>query len=831
MNCYPSPNGFYYYYYDDDDDDDDDNDGDDNNNCSNVKYIIITIAGTGARGSSGDGGAATSAQLSNTYGVSVDISGNVYIADGNNNKIRKVTSTGIITTFAGTGSGGSSGDGGAATSAQLNSPVGMSVDISGNVYFADYSNNKIRMVSSIGIITTIAGTGAVGSSGDGGAATSAQLCFPRGVSVDISGNVYIADTFNNKIRMVTSKAIITTFAGTGTFGSGGDGGAAISAQLSNTYGVSLDISGNVYITDTNNHKIRMVTSTGIITTIAGTGVMGSSGDGGAATSAQLASPEGVSVDISGNVYIADTGNYKFRLVTSTGIITTIAGTGTAGSSGDGGAATSAPLSYPWGVSVDILGNVYIADGGNNKIRMVLPQGRVVSLPTGQPSHSPSRQPSRQPTSRPTITNSPQRISSPTGQPSHQPSQPAIPVPSDTVFGSPKYYAGTYEASACDTTGCSSSPCPAGRGCSTSGCFGGPITSAVFGAPGGFAINQKLRRLYFVDSTFNTVRYINMTSGIINTIDMHSAVMSEPGGMAIDKSGNLYVADAWGHALQFFQYPFSSAMTTINAPSLYYWPRFVTLDSSGNVYTDGNCVVGFIDAITNAGSIFAGDGTCNSNGDGGPATSAGINVIRGVAIDERRGIVYISEAYSQKIRAVNLVTRIISTIAGISYNCYSGCGDQHVGWTGDGGPATSATLNGPSMIAVMSNGGILFADQHAIRYIQQSTGYIYTVIGNSSNIISAPTFVLDEAHGKIYVGNGIHNTISTVNIAVLGSQQPTAQPSEQPSTQPSRQPSMQPSEQPTEQPSMQPSRYMPLHCYTPVCQCVNIALIVPHLLFH
>ena len=352
--------------------------------CSNAQYIITTIVGTGTQGSSGDGGAATSAQLNNPRGASVDMSGNVYIADTENNKIRMVSRTGIITTIAGTGTQGSSGDGGAATSAQLYYPVGVSVDISGNVYIADSDNHKIRKVTSTGIITTIAGTGDSGSSGDGGAATSAQLNNPYGVSVGISGNVYIADLRNHKIRMVTSTAIITTIAGTGTAGSSGDGGAATSAQLNYPTGVSVDLSGNVYIADTANSKIRKVTSTGIITTIAGTGDSGSSGDGGAATSAQLNNPTEVSVGISGDVYITDYTNNKIRKVTGTGIITTIAGTGVYGSSGDGGAATSAQLNGVFGVSVGISGNVYIADTSNNKVRMVVPQ-LPTSLPTPVPS--------------------------------------------------------------------------------------------------------------------------------------------------------------------------------------------------------------------------------------------------------------------------------------------------------------------------------------------------------------------------------------------------------------------------------------------------------------
>ena len=306
----------------------------------------------------------------------MDISGNVYIADTENNKIRMVSRTGIITTIAGTGTAGSNGDGGAATSAQLNSPFGVSVDISGNMYIADYYNSKIRKVTSTGIITTFAGGGDSGSSGNGGAATSARLHNAWGVSLDISGSVYIADLGNHKIRKVTSTGIITTIAGTGTAGSSGDGGAATSAQLYYPAEVSVDISGNVYIADSDNHKIRKVTSTGIIATIAGTGTAGSSGDGGAATSAQLNSPTGVSVDVSGSVYIAEFGDHKIRMVTSTGIITTIAGTGTPGTSGDGGAATSAQLRCPSGVSVDISGIVYIADWYFSKIRMVVPLSQL-----------------------------------------------------------------------------------------------------------------------------------------------------------------------------------------------------------------------------------------------------------------------------------------------------------------------------------------------------------------------------------------------------------------------------------------------------------------------
>jgi trimeric autotransporter adhesin len=332
------------------------------------------VAGTDSYGYSGDGGLATSAVLSSPDDIAIDGSGNIYIADSANNRIRMVTkSTGIISTVAGTGSSGYSGDGGLATSATLNYPRGVAVDASGNVYIADTYNNRIRMVTkNTGIISTVAGSGSSGYSGDGGLATSALLYNSRTVAIDASGNIYIADSANNRIRMVTrSTGIISTVAGIGSSGYSGDGGLATSAVLYYPYGVIVDASGNVYIADTFNHRIRMVTkSTGIISTVAGTGLSGYSGDGGLATSAGLYYPCGVAVDASGNIYIADTDIYRMRMVTkSTGIISTVAGNGFHGYSGDGGLATSALLYNPRGVAVDGSGNVYIADAGNNRIRM------------------------------------------------------------------------------------------------------------------------------------------------------------------------------------------------------------------------------------------------------------------------------------------------------------------------------------------------------------------------------------------------------------------------------------------------------------------------------
>jgi trimeric autotransporter adhesin len=336
---------------------------------------INTVAGNGTEGYSGDGGAAISAELHLPLGVAVDSAGNIYIADYGNNRIREGTlSTGIISTVAGNGTAGYSGDGGAATSAELYDAPGVAVDGAGNIYIADYDNNRIRKVTvSTGIISTVAGNGTAGYSGDGGAAINAELDNPSGVAVDGAGNIYIADYYNHRIRKVTlSTGIISTVAGNGTAGYSGDGGAAINAKLYFPYGVAVDGAGNICIADSANNRIREVTaSTGIISTVAGNGTASYSGDGGAATSAELRLPSAVAVDGAGNIYIADRENERIREVTaSTGIISTVAGNGTAGYSGDGGAATSAELHFPYGVAVGGAGNIYIADYGNNRIRAV-----------------------------------------------------------------------------------------------------------------------------------------------------------------------------------------------------------------------------------------------------------------------------------------------------------------------------------------------------------------------------------------------------------------------------------------------------------------------------
>jgi len=336
--------------------------------------IIHTYAGNGIMGYSGDGAAATAAKLNQPIGVAFDGSGNLYIADVGNSRIRIINAPGVITTFAGSGLVGYSGDGGAATSAKFMGMAGIAIDGPGNVYITDGGNNCIRKINTSGIITTIAGMGASGYSGDGGPATAARIANPKGLAVDGAGCVYIADYNNSVIRQIDSVGIIHTFAGTGTPGYSGDAGPATAAELNYPYSVTVDKTGNVYIADFGNYRVRKVDPSGIISTFAGGGSI-YPGDGHPATAATLAGPSAVVTDKWGNVYIADVGSShtsttRTWIVDTFGIIYTIAGNGTAGYSGDGGPATAAEMNQPAGLALDGCGNVYIADLNNNRVRDV-----------------------------------------------------------------------------------------------------------------------------------------------------------------------------------------------------------------------------------------------------------------------------------------------------------------------------------------------------------------------------------------------------------------------------------------------------------------------------
>ncbi|MGW7449116.1 NHL domain-containing protein [Kitasatospora sp. NPDC054795] len=331
---------------------------------------ITTAAGTGTAGFTGDGEPAASARLNYPLGLAVDSAGTLYIADYGNHRIRKVTTDGRISTVAGTGTAGSTGDNGPANKAQLNQPRGLAADSTGVLYIADAANQRIRKITADGTITTVAGTGTAGSTGDNGPANNARLNYPLAVAVDSTGVLYVSDYNSHRVRKITTDGKISTVAGTGTAGFSGDNGPANKAQLSYPRGLAADGAGALYIADGNNHRIRKITADGTITTVAGTGTAGSTGDNGPAAKAQLNTPLAVAVDSTGILYIADHANHRIRKVATDGTITTVAGTGSAASTGDNGPADKAQLNLPTALAMDSVDTLYIAEYGGHRIRKI-----------------------------------------------------------------------------------------------------------------------------------------------------------------------------------------------------------------------------------------------------------------------------------------------------------------------------------------------------------------------------------------------------------------------------------------------------------------------------
>jgi sugar lactone lactonase YvrE len=608
--------------------------------------VISTVAGNGTAGFSGDGGAATSAEINGPGDIAVDSAGNIYISDLNNNRVRKVTaSTGVISTVAGNGTKGFTGDGGAATSAEIG-PNGVGVDTAGNLYMADEFSNRVRKVTaSTGIISTVAGNGTAGFTGDGGAATSAELNVPDAVLVDGAGNIYISDHNNERIRKVTaSTGKISTIAGNGTAGYSGDGGAATSAELNGPGGLALDGAGNLYIGDFGNNRVRKVTvSTGVISTAAGNGVAGYSGDGGSPASAEMNGPSGIAMDKTGNLYIADFGNERIRTITAS--ISTVAGNGTAGFSGDGGAAISAELHGDNAVAVDGAGNMYIADYYNNRIRKVTASTGVISTVAG---------------------NGTAGFSGDGGAATSA----EINGPGDVAVDS----AGNIYISDLNnnrvrkvtaSTGVISTV--AGNGTKGFTGDGGAATSAEIG-PNGVGVDTA-GNLYMADEFSNRIRKVTASTGIISTVAGNgTAGFTGDGGAATSAELNV--------------------------------PDGVLVDSAGNIYISdhNNERIRKVTASTGKISTIAGNGTAGYSGDGGAATSAELNGPGGLALDGA-GNLYIGDFGNNRVRKVTVSTGVISTAAG----------NGVAGYSGDGGPPASAEMNGPSGIALDKTGNLYIAD--------------------------------------------------------------------------------------------------------------------------
>ena len=345
--------------------------------------IIIRFAGDTVQGHTGDGGPATAAEMNQPCSVIQDAMGNIYIGEGNGCVIRKVNPMGVISTYAGTGTAGFSGDGGPAIAAKINGVDGMTFDASGNLVFGDFANSCIRKIDGAGTITTIAGTGGVsGYSGDGGSATAAKFNRVMDVKYDAAGNLYISDWSNYVIRKINTSGTISTIAGTNVSGYTGDGGPATAAKISLPYGLAFDASGSLYFIDGNNNCVRKIDASGNIHTVCGNGTPGSSGDGGPATAALLSAPTDLAFDSYGNLDINDRGNDRIRQINTSGIISTIAGNGGMAEVGDGGPATAASFNRNYGIYADTNNNIYTADINGNAVRKIIARPHAVYTSPG-----------------------------------------------------------------------------------------------------------------------------------------------------------------------------------------------------------------------------------------------------------------------------------------------------------------------------------------------------------------------------------------------------------------------------------------------------------------
>jgi uncharacterized repeat protein (TIGR02543 family) len=662
---------------------------------------IVVFAGGGV----GDGGSATSVSLREPSGVAVDSVGNIYVADKANSRIRKIDTSGVISTVAGNGTASFSGDGGAATSASLNNPYAVAVDSSGNIYISDQGNQRIRKVNTSGVISTVAGNGTAGVSGDGGAATSAELYTPGGIAVDSSGNIYIVDS--RRIRKVDTSGVIST---------------VVISNLSSPIGVAVDSSGNLYIADWGWNYIKKVNTSGVVSTVAGNGTSVSSGDWGYATSAGLNEPVAVAVDAAGNIYIAEWNGQRIRKITTNGIIYTVAGTGAGGFSGDGGAATSARIYYSYGVAADSSGNIYIADSMNRRIRKVNTSG-VINTVAG----------------------------------------------SGAVFFNGGGGAGGFSGD------------------------GGAATSAQLYSPS-VGASDSSGNIYIADA--GRIRKVT-PSGIISTVAGNgtvgsagdggtatSAMISTAMGVAFDSSGNIYIADYSNNCIR--KVSTSGVISTVaghNDPNTFgstgdggpataayiYGPRGIAVDSTGNIYIvqEGSSLIRKVDP-SGVISTFAGNRTYGYSGDGGPATAAALKFPNAVAVDSS-GNVYIADTGNNRIRKVD-TSGIISTIAGSDFGNY---------YAGDGGPATAASLYKPKGVTVDSAGNIYFADtgNNRLRKVN-AAGMISTVAGNgvlgysgdggsatsamiNMDTFSSPSGVVIDPSGNIYISDNTNVRIRKV----------------------------------------------------------------------
>lgn len=620
--------------------------------------IISTVAGSGRAGFAGDNGPAIKAELNFPAGLTFDKAGNLYIADRNNHRVRKIDTKGIITTVAGSGEAGFGGDGGSALLAQLNFPSDVAVDKDGNLFIADRSNNRIRRVDHLGNIKTVVGLGVADFGGDYGPATDALLKYPFGIEVDSSDNLYIADRGNNRVRKVDSKGIITTFAGDGSHSFSGDYGPAFQSSLAFPTDVAVADDGVVYIADRNNNRIRKVDTNGVITTFMGTGKPDYNGDLEIGPETNLYLPLMISIDRGQRLLIADRSNFRVRSIDlKRQSVATIAGNGESLFKGDGGPGTGATLDSPSGIVIDSKGNVLFADKQHNRIRKIDKNGYISTFAgNGSLGNEGNGGPAL---------------------------DAALFLPSQmAIDGKDRIYFASRSGNGwiirkIDSDGIITHF--AGNGMQGKRGDGGPATEASFHSISDIVADEE-GRVYVSDFINNDIRKIDL-NGVITSVtkDQFEKLGAEvhPNGLAVGANGELYVSDAG-----------SSKIRRITAG-----PQFITV---------------------------AGNGDFSDSGNGGPALQAGVRSPGGLVYSPK-GELYFAEEQSNYIRKIDVDGNVV-LVAGIG----------EAGHSGDGGPATQARLKGPYRLALDDSGNLYFTDRdnNKVRRIN-TDGTIETVAGNEN----------------------------------------------------------------------------------------------------
>ncbi len=657
--------------------------------------IVTTFAGSGVKGSADGTGARAS--FNSPYGIAVDKSGNVYVADTINNSIRKISSAGAVTTLAGSGSMGS--DDGTGTAASFNGPSGIAVDKSGNVYVADQRNNLIRMISPAGAVTTLAGSGSAGSAN--GIGKAASFNGPNGVAVDDAGSVYVADFGNNLIRKITSAGAVTTLAGSGSVGS--DDGTGTAASFKYPNGVAVDGSGNVYVADFGNDRIRKITSAGAVTTLAGSGSAGAAD--GTGSVASFYSPDGVAVGGSGNLYVADTDNNSIRKITPAGAVTTLAGSSVRGSAD--GLGTAASFYAPAGVAVDSSGDVYVVDTHNNLIRKITSAGAVAILAgSGVPG-------SANGIGTAASFNGSAAVAADASGNVYEADRNNNVIRKIASSGAVTIFAGSGSSGSADGTGSAAS-------------FNGPTGLAVDGSGNVYVAdfgNDLIRKISSagVVTTLAGSGFAGSANGIRVLVPPkgpkagsgsagaaggsgNAASFNGPAGVAVDGSGNVYVADQRNNMIRKIS-PAGVVATLAGggAPgssngagtsAMFNGPTGVAVDASGNIYV-ADMDNDLIRKISPIGAVTTLAGSAVPGSSNGTGTAASFNGPAGVAVDGS-GNVYVADQRNNLIRKITPLGEVTNLEVSRSSGSANGTG-------------TAAALNGPAGIAVDGSGIVYVAD--------------------------------------------------------------------------------------------------------------------------